>query len=235
MDNRPLLTDKKFHGVLFDLDGTLIDTADDFIFCLNHMRQLEQLPALSPQKIRSVVSDGARAMITLAFDLKEGEAGFEEKKQQFLDGYLQNLASCSDLFESLRDLVNWCQQQNIPWGIVTNKPRMYSEPLLKALKLDEGIATLVCPDDVTHTKPDPEPMYRALDEMGLSASDCLYVGDHLRDIQAGKNAGMKTIAAAYGYVHHEREAQQWQADWTVPSSTTLSQLLKSVLRHKSNH
>jgi len=139
------------------------------------------------------------------------------------------------LFESLRDLVNWCQQQNIPWGIVTNKPRMYSEPLLKALKLDEGIATLVCPDDVTHTKPDPEPMYRALDEMGLSASDCLYVGDHLRDIQAGKNAGMKTIAAAYGYVHHESEAQQWQADWTVPSSTALSQLLKNLLQPKVNH
>jgi len=112
---------------------------------------------------------------------------------------------------------------------------LYSEPLLEALKLDKGIATLVCPDDVTRTKPDPEPMYKACDEMGLPANDCLYVGDHARDIQAGKNAGMKTIAAAYGYVHHESEAQQWQADWTVPSSTALSQLLKTLLKPKANN
>jgi 2-phosphoglycolate phosphatase len=223
----------EFHGILFDLDGTLIDTADDFIFCLNHQRKQAQLPPLESSLIRTVVSDGARAMITLAFDLKEGDSGFEEKKQQFLTHYLENVATHSDLFESLSDLVSWCQQQQIPWGIVTNKPRIYSEPLIKALNLDIGIATLVCPDDVTHTKPNPEPLYKACKEMNLLPSECLYVGDHLRDIQAGKNAGMKTIAAAYGYVHHESEALEWKADWTVLSSTALSTLLKTLLHPKT--
>ncbi|MEY8248035.1 MAG: HAD-IA family hydrolase [Bermanella sp.] len=235
MNNQPTTTANKFHGVLFDLDGTLVDTADDFIYCLNRMRQQEGLPPLAAQAIRTVVSDGARAMITLAFKLQEGDAGFAEKKQQFLQLYSQNLATASDLFASLRELINWCQQQNIPWGIVTNKPRQYSAPLLKALKLHEGIATLVCADDVSHPKPDPEPMYKACDEMALAASDCLYVGDHARDIQAGKNAGMHTIAAAYGYVHHASEARQWQADWTVTSSNALSQQLKTLLHPKASH
>ncbi len=233
MTTNPSILSGHFHGVLFDLDGTLIDTADDFIYCLNHLRKQDQLPALDSSLIRTVVSDGARAMITLAFDLKEGDTGFEEKKQQFLNYYLDNLATHSDLFESLNELVNWCQHQHIPWGIVTNKPRVYAEPLIKALYLDKGIATLVCPDDVTRTKPNPEPMYKACKEMGLLPSECLYVGDHLRDIQAGKNAAMKTIAAAYGYVHHESEALQWQADWTVPTSTDLSKLLKKLLSPKT--
>ncbi len=222
-------TKAEFKAVLFDLDGTLIDTAEDFIFCLNHMRKLDDLAPLEDNDIRAVVSDGARAMITLAFDLKEGEPGFEEKKQQFLDMYLQNLAISSGLFATLDGLINWCQLQNIPWGIVTNKPRKYSEPLLKALKLETGIGTLVCPDDVTHTKPHPEPMLKACEEINISPQDCLYVGDHARDIQAGKNARMKTIAAAYGYVHDEFEANEWQADWTVQSSQALSDLLKTLL------
>ncbi len=167
MTTNPSILSGHFHGVLFDLDGTLIDTADDFIYCLNHLRKQDQLPALDSSLIRTVVSDGARAMITLAFDLKEGDTGFEEKKQQFLNYYLDNLATHSDLFESLNELVNWCQHQHIPWGIVTNKPRVYAEPLIKALNLDIGITTLVCPDDVTHTKPNPEPMYKACKEMDL--------------------------------------------------------------------
>lgn len=225
-------TKTQFHGVLFDLDGTLIDTAEDFIFCLNLMRQQAQLPALPSDKIRTVVSDGARAMITLAFDLKEGDADFEEKKQEFLELYLHNLATSSGLFDSLDELINWCQQHSIPWGIVTNKPRKFSEPLIAALNLNQGISTLVCPDDVNNTKPDPEPMFKACQEIALKPEECLYVGDHARDIQAGKNANMKTIAAAYGYVHHEDEALQWQADWTVQSGKQLSQLLKELLSPK---
>ncbi len=219
----------QYSAVLFDLDGTLIDTAADFIACLNQLLTLKGKSPLAADKIRTVVSDGARAMITLAFNINEGEEGFESLKQQFLDMYIENIATHSRLFNSLDELINWCQQQNIPWGIVTNKPRKYSEPLLKALGLDNGISSLVCPDDVTNPKPHPEPMLKACKEMSINSQNCLYVGDHARDIKAGKNAQMKTVAAGYGYVHDKFEAQKWQADWTVNSSEDLTALLKTLL------
>ena len=219
----------QYSAVLFDLDGTLIDTAADFIVCLNQLLTLKGKSPLAADKIRTVVSDGARAMITLAFNINEGEEGFESLKQQFLDMYIENIATHSRLFNSLDELINWCQQRNIPWGIVTNKPRKYSEPLLKALGLDNGISSLVCPDDVANPKPHPEPMIKACKEMNTNCLNCLYVGDHARDIEAGKNAKMKTIAAAYGYVHDKFEAKNWQADWIVDSSEDLTALLKTLL------
>ena len=219
----------QFQAVLFDLDGTLIDTADDFVACLNSLLAFKGKSPLPADKIRTVVSDGARAMISLAFDIKEGDEGFDTLKQQFLDLYLENIATHSRLFSSLDEILNWCQRHGIPWGIVTNKPRKYSEPLIKALKLDGHIGTLVCPDDVTNTKPDPEPMFKACQEISVESQKCLYVGDHARDIAAGKNANMKTIAAGYGYVHDQHEALSWQADWTVDTSQELTELLKTLL------
>ncbi len=219
----------QYNAVLFDLDGTLIDTAEDFAACLNKLLTLNGRNTIPASEIRKVVSDGARAMITLAFNIKEGEEGFENLKKQFLDLYLENIAAHSRLFPSLNELINWCDEQGIPWGIVTNKPRKYAEPLIKALGLDDSVATLVCPDDVKNTKPDPEPMFKACSEMSVNIEKCLYVGDHARDILAGKNANMKTIAAGYGYVHDHKEAVSWQADWTVNTGQELTTLLKSIL------
>ena len=219
----------QYSAVLFDLDGTLIDTAEDFVACLNKLLILKGRSPLPANEIRKVVSDGARAMVSLAFNIKEGDEGFEALKQEFLDMYLANIADYSQLFSSLDDLLNWCNQQDIPWGIVTNKPRRYAEPLIKALGLESSLASLVCPDDVKNTKPDPEPMLKACSEIQVKSQDCLYVGDHARDIQAGKNANMKTIAAGYGYVHNQQEAESWQADWTVNTSQELTDLLKTLL------
>ncbi len=224
-----MMSNKHYHGVLFDLDGTLVDTAEDFILCLNQLRAQESLPPLAADLIRTVVSDGARAMIALAFNIKEGDMEFEEKKQAFLDLYLNNIARSSRLFNGLASLLNWCQQAGIPWGIVTNKPRLYAEPLLAALNLEQSMGTLVCPQDVKNSKPDPEPMLKACSEISLAPQKCLYVGDHIRDIQAGKNANMPTIAAAYGYLHHKDEAKEWQADWTVNTSKELCDLLMQLL------
>ena len=224
-----------YQGVLFDLDGTLIDTAEDFILCLNDLREANKLPPLPADEIRKVVSDGARAMIKLAFGINETDTGFEEKKQQFLDLYLNNIARKSSLFNGLDKTLVWCEANQIPWGIVTNKPRLYSEALLDALELSDRINTLVCPDDVTHTKPDPEPLFKACRDIKLSPQQCLYVGDHARDIEAGKRANMDTIAAAYGYVHSEDEAQSWQADWCVTSSDELNNLLQTLLRPQSGN
>ena len=221
--------DNQYNAVLFDLDGTLIDTAEDFVACLNKLLVLKGKSPLPAADIRKVVSDGARAMVTLAFNIKEGENGFEDLKQQFLDMYLDNIANHSQLFPSLDGLLDWCHEQCIPWGIVTNKPRKYAEPLITALRLDSTMATLVCPDDVKNTKPDPEPMLKACSEISINSENCLYVGDHARDILAGKNANMKTIAAGYGYVHSPQEALSWQAHWTVNTSQELTTLLKSLL------
>lgn len=222
-------TQTNYQAVLFDLDGTLIDTAPDFVLCLNLLRQEHGLTALSDTSIRKVVSDGARAMISLAFEIKEGDAGFEEKKQRFLDLYEHHIAEKSTLFSGLQKCLTFCQEQNIPWGIITNKPRKYSELLLQKLGLISSLATLVCADDVVNAKPDKEPMLKACNEINLPAEQCLYVGDHKRDIDAGKNASMPTIAAAYGYVHNDDEAESWQADWTVQSGEELHSLLKDLL------
>ena len=217
-------------SVLFDLDGTLIDTADDFVLCLNELRQEKGLPPLVDAEIRKVVSDGARAMIKLCFDLSPEDDGFEAIRTTFLDMYLNNIARKSRLFDGLEETLNWCNKNKIPWGIVTNKGRKYSEALIKELGLDKSIATLVCPDDVTNTKPDPEPIFKALSEMNMQPEQCIYVGDHARDIEAGKRANMATIACAYGYVHSDEEAKSWQADWCVDTSAELNTLLQTLLR-----
>ncbi|MFT7108791.1 MAG: 2-phosphoglycolate phosphatase [Psychrobacter glaciei] len=219
-----------FKAVLFDLDGTLIDTAPDFIVCLNDLRAEYNLPPLANLDIRKVVSDGARAMVSLAFEITEGDEGFEQKKQQFLDLYSQNICRESRLFDSLDDLLNWCDKNKIPWGIVTNKPRRFSELLLKKLNLETRLSSLVCADDVENPKPNAEPMLKACQELNVKPEDCLYVGDHQRDIDAGKNANMKTIAAAYGYVHNIDEAESWLAHWTVNTSLELTQLLSKLLK-----
>lgn len=222
-----------YKGVLFDLDGTLIDTAEDFILCLNDLRQDSQLAPLPASEIRKVVSDGARAMITLGFNISEGHPEFESKKQQFLSLYLSNIARKSKLFDGLNDTLHWCEENHIPWGIVTNKPRIYSEALLSALNLNSRISTLVCPDDVKNTKPDPEPLFKACHDIQLNPEQCIYVGDHARDIEAGKRASMATIAAGYGYVHTQHEAQSWQATWCVETVYELNTILKKLLGPQS--
>jgi 2-phosphoglycolate phosphatase len=224
------MTAKTFKAVLFDLDGTLIDTAPDFVVCLNELRAEYQLPPLANLDIRKVVSDGARAMVGLAFNISEGDDGFEEKKLRFLELYSDNICRESRLFESLDSLLSWCEQNKIPWGIVTNKPRRFSELLLDKLKLNTALGSLVCADDVENPKPHAQPMFKACLELGVQPEDCLYVGDHLRDIDAGKNANMKTVAAGYGYVHDESEAESWNADWTVNTSQELTDLLMTLLK-----
>jgi len=220
---------KSLHGVLFDLDGTLIDTAPDFIYCLNLLRQEYGLAPLADDDIRKVVSDGARAMISLAFNIQEGDDGFETKRQEFLSLYETHIAVESRLFSGLGTLLTDLERANIPWGIVTNKPRKYSLLLLDALGLLPRLSSLVCADDVTHPKPNSEPMLKACGEMRLEPSNVVYVGDHKRDIEAGHNTNMPTIAAAYGYVHEDDEAQTWNADWIANSGEELSEQLKSLL------
>ena len=220
-------------SVLFDLDGTLVDTAPDFFRVVNEMLQEDGLAPLSYPAIRSTVSDGARALIKLAYGLDMGDEGFDEKRQRLLDLYLEGIAVKSDLFAGLHEMVYWMTEKKLPMAIVTNKPRLYAEALLKDLLLDEKslehfTASLVCPDDVENRKPHPEPLLKACKEMKVNPENCIYVGDHARDIEAGKAANMKTIAAGFGYVHNEQDAESWQADWLINDSIELLPLLKNI-------
>ena len=212
-------------AVLFDLDGTLIDTAPDFVRVVNLLRQENNLPPIAAQRVRAQVSNGARALITLAFDLKEGEDGFAEKLQQLLDLYLNNLAEESTLFNGLNELLEVLEQQNIPWGIVTNKPRRYTVPLLEGLNLTERCAVVICPDDVTHKKPHPEPLLMACDAINAAPNKTLYVGDHIRDIASGNSAQNSTIAVSWGYIDEGEDLTLWNADHIIHTSEELLQLL----------
>ena len=211
-------------AVLFDLDGTLVDTAPDFVRVLNDLRLKYDRPALAYDEIRVAVSAGARAMIQVGFpEYPLDSPEFATLRQEFLDNYGLGLAQESRLFSGMEDLLTALENRNIPWGIVTNKPRIYSVPLLAGLALNERCQVLVCPDDVSQTKPHPEPMYLACNTLSVSPEHTIYVGDHIRDIQAGNNAGMKTIAVGFGYIPSHENINDWQADYCVDTVAALIQ------------
>lgn len=225
-------------AVLFDLDGTLIDTAADFIRIIQDMCRDKGCDIVAAEQIRTQVSEGARAMVKLVYpELEVEDPVFLGHRQRFLDLYGADIAVETDLFEGMYPLLEQLEQQHIPWGIVTNKPRWLSEALLKALNLTERCAVLVCPEDVSKTKPDPEPMYLAAAQLGLEPQQCIYVGDHPRDIDAGRNASMYTILAAYGYLplQHKDDLTAWQADCIVNNVTELHQVLHQMLSQQQQH
>ena len=212
--------------VLFDLDGTLIDTAPDFIRCLNQLREQHGLPALPHEHIRRSVSNGARAMIRVGFGLEPEHPDYLEKHTAFLDLYEAGVAVETSLFEGMDELLKALEEQGIPWGIVTNKPARFAVPLIEALNLADRCAALVCPDHVAQRKPHPESLFLACQQIGADPATGIYVGDHERDIEAGRNAGMKTIAVRYGYIEEPEAIDLWQADLIADTVTDLAKLLQ---------
>tara|TARA_R110000823_G_scaffold315022_1_gene445348 strand:+ start:20311 stop:20970 length:660 start_codon:yes stop_codon:yes gene_type:complete len=213
-------------AVLFDLDGTLIDTAPDFIRCLNQLREQHGLAALPPEHIRRFVSNGARAMIRVGFGLGPEHPDYLEKHTAFLDLYETGVAVETALFEGMDELLGTLEDRGVPWGIVTNKPARFAVPLIQALDLADRCAALVCPDHVTQRKPHPEALILACQQMGTEPGTGIYVGDHERDIEAGRNAGMKTIAVRYGYIEQPENIDLWQADLIADTVTDLAKLLQ---------
>ena len=181
--------------------------------------------------IRTQVSEGARAMVKLVYpELEVDDPIFLAHRQHFLDLYGADIAVDTDLFDGMYPLLEQLEAKNIPWGIVTNKPRGLSEALLAALNLTERCAVLVCPEDVSNTKPDPEPMYLAAKQLNIEPTEIIYVGDHPRDIDAGRNANMYTILAAYGYLplQHKDDLTAWRADCIVNNVSELDHVLHSM-------
>ncbi|MDN6308137.1 HAD family hydrolase [Psychrobacter sp.] len=223
-------------AVLFDLDGTLIDTAADFVRIIRNMSDENGWQAPPEADIRAQVSAGASAMVQLMLRHNEqatfSEAELLEFRQQFLDDYEAEICVDSCVFFALEEVLKTLEAKRVPWGIVTNKPRYLAEQLLSKMELEERCAALVCPDDVARSKPDPEPMYMALEKLGIprgAAGSVLYVGDHIRDIQAGNAAGMPTILAAYGYIppEYQKSFKKWGANYIVETPEQLNTLLLS--------
>lgn len=198
----------RFTGVLFDLDGTLIDTAPDMGGALNRLRGEEGLPPLSAETIRPHVSHGALALLRLGFGELE-DVRRDELRQRFLGLYRADLALDSRPFDGIHSLLDDIESRGLRWGVVTNKPGWLTDPLLDELGLAERAACVVSGDTVENKKPHPQPMFHACDLAGLQADTCIYVGDALRDIEAGNAAGMTTIVASYGYI----DAGEQPADW----------------------
>ncbi|MFN3580904.1 MAG: HAD-IA family hydrolase [Pseudomonas sp.] len=216
MASKPLLT-----SVLFDLDGTLLDTADDFMAIILAMRQERGLPAMDPQGIRDRVSDGSVGMLSCAFDLTPQAAGFEDLRNEFLQRYDRDLAIHTRPFQGIVELLDWLDSEGLPWGVVTNKLSRFSVPLLDAMGLASRCRSLVCPDQVTQSKPHPEPLLKACVDMQVDPLKSVYIGDHLRDILAGRAAGMPTVAALYGYIPPGEDPAQWQATHSIQTPAEL--------------
>lgn len=226
MPETPVKPDSPPSAVLFDLDGTLIDTAPDFIRCLNQQRQSHGLPPLPADHIRRSVSNGARAMVRVGFGLEPEHPDYLARHTEFLDLYEAGVAVETALFEGMDPILQALETRGIPWGIVTNKPVRFAAPLVEALGLATRCAAVICPDHVAQRKPHPEALFLACEQIGTDPARALYVGDHERDIEAGRNAGMKTVAVRYGYIEEPASVDLWQADIVVDTVSDLAKLLQ---------
>lgn len=218
----------KLESVLFDLDGTLVDTAPDFVVAVNQLRAAHQLAKLPADGISKQVSNGSIALTRYAFNIETDHADFPSLRQALLDNYLNCLGEHSFVYKGLDKLLNNLEQANTPWGVVTNKPLAYAQPLMERLGLDQRCAVLICPEHVKLPKPDPEALLQAAQRLNCQALATAYIGDHARDIEAGRAAGMKTVAAAYGYIEDPHSIKHWQADQIVHQSQDLHATLERL-------
>lgn len=211
-------------AILFDLDGTLADTAPDLAAAVNQMRVERGLAPTPYALLRPVASAGARGLIAVGFELTPEHDGYEELRIEFLNNYSAALAVKSTLFEGVNTLLAHLHADGLPWGIVTNKAARFTDPLVPQIGL-HGAACVISGDTTPHAKPHPEPLFEAARRLALAPQDCWYVGDDLRDIQAGRAAGMPTIAAAWGYCG-QAEPTTWGADAIAESPSHLLELIR---------
>ena len=197
--------------VLFDLDGTLLDTAPDLAAALNRLRADRGQPALPLAAIRPTVSHGSPGMLQLCFGLHPDHPDYAKLNQQLLDAYRAAIAVETQLLDGMAQVLATLEARAIPWGVVTNKPGWLTEPLLQALDLGSRAACVVSGDTLPQCKPEPEPLWHACRQVGVAPGDCLYVGDAERDIQAGNRAGMTTLVAGFGYLGAADCPQEWGA------------------------
>ena len=201
-------------AVLFDLDGTFADTAADLAYALNCMRASRALHPVAMDVTRPVTSMGARGLLGVGFDVLPGHADYTAMREEFLQIYAQNLCRETCLFPGMSAVIEALQKRELRWGIVTNKAERFARPLLDLLGVIQSAACIIGGDTTPHLKPHPAPLLAACTAMSLAPSECVYVGDDRRDVEAGQAAGMKTVAVRYGYLNGGNP-DDWGADAVI--------------------
>lgn len=211
--------------ILFDLDGTLVDTAPDLGLALNMQRERHGLPPLPQVVIRPYASHGSKGLLSVGFGLRPEDRQFAEMREEYLALYDEVFTRSPRLFEGVAETLAVIENRKIPWGIVTNKPRRFSAPLIHAMQLEPRISCLVCGDDAVRPKPYPDTLLMACKMTDSDAATCMYVGDAERDIQAGRAAGMKTVVALFGYIDATDKPAEWGADVMIAQPEELLALI----------
>jgi 2-phosphoglycolate phosphatase len=219
MSGRPRL-------LLFDLDGTLIDSAPDLAGAANDLRAAHGLPALSYELLRPMVGTGARGMVGVAFGALPGDERFDDLRDAFLARYAERLLDNTQVFDGMLPVLDALDAAGLPWGIVTNKAMRFTAPLVEGLGLSARSAVVIAGDTTPHAKPHPAPLLEAARRAGVAAEGCAYVGDDHRDIVAGRAAGMAALAAGWGYLGQGEPVHAWGADQVLSSPAALLQWLE---------
>jgi phosphoglycolate phosphatase len=207
--------------VLFDLDGTLADTAPDLAAVANRQREARGLAPLPLDELRPLASHGARGLIGRALGIGPPSEEYEALKNEFYAWYEAALCVHTQLFPGMPATLEVLERRGILWGIVTNKIRRFTDPLVSALGLSERAACVVSGDTTPHAKPHPEPLRHAMRSCGMAETAAVYIGDDRRDIEAGRAAGMRTVVASYGYLGHGAEIHTWRADHAIETPPDL--------------
>ncbi len=212
-------------AVLFDLDGTLVDSAPDLAGAINAVRLAHALPPLPFEQLRPMVGAGARGMIGVAFGLAPGEPGFDALREEFLAVYARDLLARTRVFDAMLPVLQKLETQPMPWGVVTNKATQFALPIVQGLGLSMRAGAVVCGDTTPHLKPHPAPLIEAARRIGLAPGQCVYVGDDERDVRAARAAGMPVLAAGWGYLGAGEGIEAWGADAVLDSPADLLQWL----------
>jgi phosphoglycolate phosphatase len=215
----------RVRAVLFDLDGTLIDSAPDLGAATNKMRLDRNLPPLPSAHYRAVAGAGARGLIGVAFGMTPEDDAFAAMREEFCVNYEQCMTQNTYAFAGVPELIAELAARELPWGVVTNKASRFSIPLTRAMPLFASARTVISGDTTPHAKPHPEPLLEAARRLGIAPAYCMYVGDDERDIVAGRAAGMATVVATYGYLGQEADPSRWGAHASINSPGALLQLL----------
>jgi len=212
--------------LLFDLDGTLIDSAPDLAGAANDLRAAHGLPPLAHEDLRPMAGAGARGMVGIAFGVAPGDERFDGLRTAFLDRYAERLLHSTRVFDDMQPVLDALDRAGLPWGIVTNKVTRFTAPLVDGLGLSQRARVVIAGDTTPHAKPHPAPLLEAARRIGVAPEVCAYIGDDHRDIVAGRAAGMVTLAAAWGYLGQGEPIDAWGADRVLSSPAQLLQWLE---------